>query len=250
MILSVRGLAFRYPSRLVLQNINLEVLQGECLAVLGTNGVGKSTLLKCLNRILKPQMGVVLIEKDEADRLSRRELAKRIGYVSQRHEGGRCNVFDAVLLGRKPYIKWDVSRYDFEVVQRVLKLLGMEDYALRYLDELSGGELQKVVLARALAQEPKLLLLDEPTSNLDLKNQLEVIRVIGEVVQTQQIAAIVTMHDLNLAIRFADKFMLMKDGAVFAAGGIEVMTPENVESVYSVPVTVEQFRTGPVVIPL
>jgi iron complex transport system ATP-binding protein len=135
-------------------------------------------------------------------------------------------------------------------VHRILALLELDAYSLRYLDELSGGELQKVVIARALAQEPDLLLVDEPTSNLDLKNQLEVVRIIKKVVKSQQIAAIVTMHDLNLAIRFADKFILLKDGTVFAAGGIEVMTPENVESVYSVPVTIEQFHTVPVVVPL
>lgn len=250
MILAVQGLKFRYPGRTVFQDLDFEVVQGDCLAVLGTNGVGKSTLLKCLNRILKPQAGVVYIKEEEAFKLSPTELAQKVGYVAQKHENAGCTVFDAVLLGRKPYIKWDVSPKDLEITSRVLELLELEDYALRHLDELSGGEVQKVVLARALAQEPDLLLLDEPTSNLDLKNQLEVIGIIKKVVKSQQIAAIVTMHDLNLAIRFADKFLLMKNGAIFAAGGLEVMTPENVESVYSVPVTIEKYRNIPVVVPL
>lgn len=250
MILSVRGLTFRYPSRPVFRDVNFSVLQGECLAVLGTNGAGKSTMLRCLNRILKPQSGCVYLEKDEVFKLGRRELAQRVGYVAQKQESTRCTVFDTVLLGRKPYIKWDVSQKDLEVTNRVLKLLELEAYSLRYLDELSGGELQKVVIARALAQEPDLLLLDEPTSNLDLKNQLEVISIIKKVVKSQQIAAIVTMHDLNLAIRIADKFLLLKNGAIFSAGGLEVMTPENVESVYSVPVMIETYRNVPVVVPL
>ncbi|MDT3700788.1 MAG: ABC transporter ATP-binding protein [Thermincola sp.] len=250
MILSVQGLKFRYPSRSVFQDIDFAVVKGECLAVLGTNGVGKSTLLKCLNRILKPKSGVVYIQGDEVFKLSRIELAQRVGYVAQKYESARSTVFDAVLLGRKPYIKWNVSQQDLEITNRVLKLLEVEDYSLRYLDELSGGELQKVVIARALAQEPDLLLLDEPTSNLDLKNQLEVISIIKKVVNSQQIAAIVTMHDLNLALRFADKFLLLKSGIIFAAGGIEVMTPENIESVYSVPVTIEKCRNVPVVVPL
>ncbi|MDD3653757.1 MAG: ABC transporter ATP-binding protein [Desulfotomaculaceae bacterium] len=249
MILSVQGLEFRYPGRAVFQDFDFTVERGECLAILGTNGVGKSTLLKCLNRILKPRAGVVYIEKAEISKLSRTELAQRVGYVAQKHENIRCTVFDAVLLGRKPYIKWDVSRRDQEITNRVLKILELEDYSLRYLDELSGGELQKVVIARALVQEPDLLLLDEPTSNLDLKNQLEVINIVKKVVKGQQIAAIVTMHDLNLAIRFADKFMFLKNGNIFAAGGLEVMTPENVESVYAVPVTIERWRDVPVVVP-
>ncbi|MCR4442866.1 MAG: ABC transporter ATP-binding protein [Peptococcaceae bacterium] len=250
MILSVNGLKFRYPGRSVFQDIDFSVTKGECLAVLGTNGVGKSTLLKCLNRILKPQSGVVYICENEVLKLSRMELARRMGYVPQRHECARTTVFDAVLLGRRPYIKWDVCPKDLEITNRVLQLLELEDYSLRHLDELSGGELQKVVLARALAQEPEVLLLDEPTSNLDLKNQLEVIGIIKRVVKSQQIAAIVTMHDLNLALRFADKFLLLKKGNIYAAGGIEVMTPENIESVYSVPVTIEKYRDVPVVVPL
>lgn len=250
MILSVQGLTFSYPGRAVLQDLDFTVAKGDCLAVLGTNGVGKSTLLKCLNRILRPQLGVVCIEKDAVGKLSSTELARRVGYVAQRQAANRCTVFDAVLLGRKPYIKWDVCQQDLEITNRVLKLLELEAYSLRYLDELSGGELQKVVIARALAQEPDLLLLDEPTSNLDLKNQLEVLSIIKKVVKSQQIAALVTMHDLNLALRFADKFLLLKDGAIFAMGGPEVMVPENIEQVYEVPVTIARCQNIPVVIPL
>lgn len=250
MILSVNGLKFKYPGRRVLQDIDFSVEKGDCLAILGTNGVGKSTLLKCINRILKPQSGAVYIQEDEIFKLSRNELAQKVGYVAQKHEGARLTVFDAVLLGRKPYIKWDASPKDMEVTRRVLKLMELEDYSLRYLDELSGGELQKVVIARALAQEPNILLLDEPTSNLDLKNQVEVIAIIKKVVKEQQIAAIVTMHDINLAIRFADKFIFLKNGTIFEAGGVEIITPKNIESVYSVPVAIEKFNNIPVVLPL
>ncbi|HBQ86569.1 MAG TPA: iron ABC transporter ATP-binding protein [Syntrophomonas sp.] len=250
MILSVQGLSFEYPSRPVFQDIDFQVARGDCLAVLGTNGVGKSTLLRCLNRVLKPQSGAVYIEKNNFFKLEHKELARRIGYVAQEHERNRCTVFDAVLLGRRPYITWEASRKDLMITSQVIELLELEDYALRYLDELSGGELQKVIIARALAQEPDLLLLDEPTSNLDLKNQMEVISIIKKVVKSQNIAAIVTMHDLNLAIRFADKFLMLKNGRIFAAGGVEVITTENVESVYSVPVTIESCRNVPVVVPL
>ncbi|OBR90133.1 MULTISPECIES: ABC transporter ATP-binding protein [Clostridium] len=250
MILSVKGLTFKYPSRSVLKDINFSVKKGECLAILGTNGAGKSTLLKCINHILKAQSGTVLIEGNEIFKLSPIKLAQRIGYVSQQQVSVRTTVFDSVLLGRKPYIKWNISKEDIEIVNKAVKALGLEDYSLRYLDELSGGELQKVVIARALAQKPEVLLLDEPTSNLDLKNQLEVIRIIREIVKTQQIAAVMIVHDLNLAIRFADKFVLLKDGSIFAAGGREVMTPENIESVYSVSVAIEKYRNTPVVVPL
>jgi iron complex transport system ATP-binding protein len=250
MILTVSDLSFGYLQHDVLKTVDFNVLKGECLAILGTNGVGKSTLLKCINRILKPRRGVVYINRNEISELCGRELARRVGYVAQRQQSTRCTVYDTVLLGRKPYIGWDISAKDLEVADNVLQLLELERYAMRYIDELSGGELQKVVIARALAQEPDLLLLDEPTSNLDIKNQLEVIDIIKKVVKIQQIAAVVTMHDLNLALRFADKFIMLKDGAIFAMGGLEVMIPENLEQVYSVPVAIEKIGDVPVVVPL
>ncbi len=248
--MSVNGLAFDYPSRPVLRNINFSICNGTFLAVLGVNGAGKSTLLKCINRVLKPRVGTVLIQKEEVAKLSRRELAKRIGYVAQRREQLNTTVFDAVLLGRKPYIQWEASSKDLETARKALSILELEEYSLRYFDELSGGEQQKVMIARALAQEPDLLLLDEPTSNLDLKNQMEVLKIIKKIVAAGRIAAVVSMHDLNLAIRFADKFILLKNGEIFAAGGLEVMTPENIEKVYSTPVKIMEVDSIPVVVPV
>jgi iron complex transport system ATP-binding protein len=128
--------------------------------------------------------------------------------------------------------------------------LQLENYEMRYLNELSGGELQKVLIARALAQEPELLLLDEPTSSLDLKNQLEVASIIQNLVRERAIAAVAALHDLNLAIRFANKFLLLKKGKVFAAGGLEVITPKNIKSVYSVAVKIRGIDGVPVVIPV
>ncbi|NLP13635.1 MAG: ABC transporter ATP-binding protein [Clostridium sp.] len=250
MILSVKGLAFNYPGRSVLRNISFSISKGELLAVLGINGAGKSTLLKCINNILKPCAGSVFINEDETKRLDRRERAKRIGYVAQRQESIKMTVFDAVLLGRKPYIKWEASKKDLAIVEDILSMLGLSGYAFRYLNELSGGELQKVVLARALAQKPKLLLLDEPTSSLDLKNQIETMKNIKKVVEEQGISAVVTMHDINLALRFASKFLFLKNGEIYAAGGHEVITPENIEKVYSIPVRIDRFEDVTVVTPV
>jgi len=137
-----------------------------------------------------------------------------------------------------------------EIAGQALTALGLADYALRYMDELSGGELQKVVIARALAQEPDILLMDEPTSSLDLKNQIEVVNLIRQISRERGIAAVVAMHDLNLALRFADRFILLKDKTIYAAGGSEVMTPETIEAVYAVPVTIAAYNGSRVVIPL
>lgn len=249
MILDVQGLRFRYPSRPVLEGVSFAVGRGQVAAILGTNGAGKTTLLKCINRILTPAAGSVVIGGVPVASLSRNALARQIGYVEQQRAGSRATVFNMVLLGRKPYIRWDITQHDMEIAAQALDTLGLGDYALRYLDELSGGELQKVVIARALAQEPEVLLMDEPTSSLDLKNQLEVLSLVRQISRERDIAVVVTMHDLNLALRFADRFLLLKDKSIFAAGGPEVVTPENIEAVYAVPVMIAAHNGVRVVIP-
>lgn len=250
MILSVEKVRFTYPSRPVLAEVSFEVQLGEFVALLGTNGAGKTTLLKCINRILEPQSGGVWLEGLAVNNLNRRMLAQKMGYVEQQRHGNRMTVFDAVLLGRKPYIQWNASRTDLAVVTQVLDRLTLTDYSLRYLDELSGGELQKVLIARSLAQQPDVLLMDEPTSSLDLRNQFEVLKIAKQVCRSEGIAVIAAMHDINQALRFADRFVLLKDGSIFAAGGREVVTPEALQAVYGIAVAVAEFNGDQVVIPL
>ena len=249
MNLEVSNLSFHYPSNKVLNDVMFSVGHSECVAILGTNGVGKSTLLKCINRILRYQQGAVAMCGDDIHSLSRNELAKRVGYVAQSSHFSETTVFDAILLGRKPYIKWDVTDSDLKLVQGIMERLSLAPYAMRTVTHLSGGETQKVAIARALAQQPRVLLFDEPTSNLDLKNQLEVISLIKNIVKEENMSAVVTMHDLNLATRFADKFIMMKDGSIFAAGGHEILTSENIKEVYGVDAAVERYKGQLVVIP-
>ncbi len=250
MILSVQDIKFNYPGRAtILEQVNFHVRPGEFVAVLGTNGTGKTTLLKCINRILKPTTGTVLLDEQSINKFSHNALAQRLGYVEQQRNGSRSTVFNTVLLGRKPYVQWDITQNDMEIANRALETLGLSDYAMRYLDELSGGELQKVVIARALAQEPEVLLMDEPTSSLDLKNQLEVLRIIREITEKRGISALVTMHDINLALRFADRFILLKNKHIFAAGGQEIITAENIEAIYAVPVLISSYNGYRFVVP-
>jgi len=249
-ILSVEKVDFAYPSRQVLEEVSFNVQRGEFVALLGTNGAGKTSLLKCVNRILKPQSGVIWIEDQSVMDLKRRLLAQKIGYVEQQRQGSRTTVFDAVLMGRKPYIEWDATRKDLEIVCRVLETMNLTDYSLRNLDELSGGELQKVFIARALAQQPDVLLMDEPTSSLDLRNQIEVLKMTRQICHSEEIAVVAAMHDINQALRFADRFILLKDGRVFAAGDKEIMTSETLYDIYEIAVAVEEFNGDKVVIPL
>ncbi|MEW8971507.1 MAG: ABC transporter ATP-binding protein [Mesobacillus sp.] len=237
MILSVENASFHYPGNHVLDNIHFKVQKGEFVAILGTNGTGKSTLLKCMNRILPLNSGTVYIEQKCSKAHTLRELAQKLSYMEQHRVGKRMQVFDSVLLGRKPYIEWHMRDEDIQISEEALAAMNMQDYAMRYLDELSGGELQKVVIARTIAQQPKVMLMDEPTNHLDLKNQLEVLSTVRKMVDTRQISAIVAMHDLNLALRYADSFIFMKDKRIHAAGGKKILTPQLVEEVYAVPVS-------------
>lgn len=250
MILEVNGVEFQYRSKEVLRDIKFNLKKNEILSILGPNGVGKTTLLKCMNAILKPKKGTILIEEENILKLEQIEIARRLGYVPQRCEPARLTAFDAVLLGRMPHMKWSITPGDVMVVESTIKKLHLEDMALRYIDELSGGELQKIGIARAIAQNPKLLLLDEPTSSLDLRNQLEILDTVREVVRKENVSAIMTMHDLNLAFRYSDKFLFLKSGTIYAAGSMDEITPDMIREVYGVPVTIQNYMDVPVVIPV
>ncbi len=249
MILDINDVSFTYRSSDVLHDVSFAVEPGEVVSILGPNGVGKTTLLRCINAILAPKAGAILVGDDNILSLSRMEVARRIGYVAQQCEKARLTVFDAILLGRRPHMGWNVSDTDLRIVESAIRMLELEDLALRYTDEMSGGELQKVSIARALVQEPRLLLLDEPTSSLDLKNQIDILSTIQEVVKSHRVSAVMTMHDLNLAIRFSDRFILLKDGTIYEAGGHDIIRPEVIEEVYGLPVHVETVAGHPVVVP-
>lgn len=249
MKLEVKNLYFSYGAHEVVRNVSFTASSGEMVAVLGVNGVGKSTMLKCINRIHKQKSGEIFADDKKISHMKDIELASQIGYVAQNCEFSESTVFDAVLLGRKPFIKWDVTENDLEIVQKVLQLLSLEQYSMRNVLELSGGERQKVAIARVLAQQTPILLFDEPTSNLDLRNQLKVLEIIQQIVKKQNLIAVVTIHDLNLALRYADKFLAMQDGQVFGFGGSEIVTSETIKKVYGVTADVIDYYGHKVVIP-
>lgn len=250
MKLRVQDVEFGYSSSPTIRDVTFGVEAGDLLGIVGPNGVGKTTLLKCLNRILQPRRGAVLLDGDDLTTMARTAVARRVGYVAQRSVASRMTVYDMVLLGRIPRIGWGVGSDDLRVADAVIELLGLGELALRYADELSGGELQLVQIARALVQEPLVMLLDEPTSNLDINNQHRLMSTIQQVVRSNAIAAIMTIHDVNLAIRYANKFILMRDGAVFAAGGREVITPAAMRAVFSIEVHVGEVSGIPFLVPL
>lgn len=234
-MLSVENLQFHYQGGpKVLKKINFSLGDGEFLAILGNNGAGKSTMLKCFNHIITPDAGEVLLNEENLLKMSAKEVARRIAFVAQNVPDTQMTVHDMVMLGRRPYMSWAFTERDHEIVHEAMDRLKVSEFRGRFLNRLSGGERQKVMLARALAQEPKLLLLDEPTSSLDLKNQYQVLQIVKDICHETGISAIVVIHDLNLALRFCDRFLLMQQGEVFRYGDAGILDREAIWKVYGV----------------
>ena len=235
MRLKIEDLSFSYGKRKVLENIELEVAEGEILCLVGPNGAGKSTLLKCIAGIIRPNSGRILLGETDLTRASLKHLSKIMGYVPQSMRPSvSTTVFEAILTSRPPYIGWSPSRTDLEKKEDIIRRLGLEELAFRYINEVSGGELQRVLLAMALVKEPKVLLLDEPTSNLDLKHQIEILRLVRDL-RCRGLIIIMATHDLTSAYRVSDKILMLKSGRVFATGKPEdVLTAKNISEVYGV----------------
>ena len=234
-MMEVKNLCFHYKgSPEVLKNVSFDLEPGKFLAILGNNGVGKSTLLKCFNHILKPDSGEVLLDGMNLLKLSPREVAKQVAFVSQSVSSTQMTVHDVVMLGRRPYMTWGFTEEDHHIVHNTMHRLDVEDMRGRFLSQLSGGEKQKVMLARALAQQPKVLLLDEPTSALDIQNQYGVLKLVRDICHKDNMIAAMVIHDLNLALRFCDRFLLLKDGEVYRHGDRSILDSTALKEVYGV----------------
>ena len=237
-VVKIENLSFSWKNNHVLDNINISIPQNQLIAVLGVNGAGKSTFLKCINKILKPDSGNIKIQSNNISDLNLVELAKKISYVPQSVlTSFSMDVFDVVLLGRRPYINWKINEKDREKVSETLKFLNLEDFAFKRFNRLSGGEKQRVIIAKAIAQDPNLFLMDEPTSDLDLKNQIEVMECIKKLVSKEygDKSALIAIHDINTAARFADRIILLHNKKIIADGTPkEVLTERNVAMVFGV----------------
>lgn len=237
MSLQIKNLSFGYKkNQMILNNINLEIKQGEILGILGPNGTGKTTFIKCINNIHKPNEGRILYDGNNIMNFSQLNIAKIIAYVPQyTNNFFPMNVIDTVMMGRMPYVKKNYSDEDKEIVFSIIKKMNLEKFAFRNIKEMSGGERQRVFIARAMAQQPKIIILDEPTSSLDLYNQLFILHTITKLAKENNITIIMTIHDLNLASMFCDNILMLKDAHIFAHGKPEgILTAENIYEMYKV----------------
>lgn len=249
MKLEVEGLSQGYGTENVIEDISFTAESGELLTILGPNGCGKSTLIKTICNVQKPRSGSVKIDGNDVRKMEMNDLAKLMAYVPQNSESfGYSTVYDTVLIGRKPYVEWNYTDKDLRIAADAMIEMNVNKYIGRGIQELSGGQRQRAFIARALAQEPEFYIFDEPTSAFDLRNQLDSMRIMKSIVEKRHACLIVALHDLNLAIRYSDRVMVLNDKKIYDIGKPEdVITPKMIKDVYGVNAEVMKDSHGPFV---
>lgn len=239
-LIKVENLDFKYYSDLILKKISFSVNKGKFIGILGPNGCGKTTLLKNICRLLKPDYGNISIANTDLRSYKVKDLAKIIGVVHQENEVNfDFSVFEIVLMGRYPYLKRfrDESKIDVEIVKKAMVATDVWNLRDKNINEISGGERQRVMIARAIAQQPDIILLDEPISNLDIKHQINILNLLRSLKNNNKLTIISTLHDINLANIFCDLILLLKKGEIVAFDKPElVLTKENIKSTYEIDV--------------
>lgn len=241
--LVVDNVSFAYASRSVLEDISFHIRGGDFVGIIGPNGSGKSTLLKNMSRVLAPQGGAIYLAEEDLEKIPRGRLARKIAVVPQETAVNFAfTVEEVVLMGRTPHLgrfQWEGPE-DRRIAREAMEATGILPLAQRPITTLSGGERQRAIIAQALAQQPRVLLLDEPTSHLDISHQVEIFELLRVLSQREQVTVIANLHDLNLAAQYCDYLILLSEGRVFALGSpAKVLTPENVEAVYGTEVLVD-----------
>ena len=249
MTLHIDTISAGYGSSIILHNISVELKPGRITALIGPNGSGKSTLLKVIAGIVKPYAGTIWLDNINVTSLKGTPRAQRIAYLPQTSNAiPSLTVFESILLGRKPYISFEPDSNDLAVVEDTIRIFNIEQYAFKKINELSGGEIQKVLIARAIAQKTKVLLLDEPINHLDVKNQLEIMNIVKHYTASSGLITMVVLHDINRALQFADEFILIKDGYIIDRGTSKVITPRILHTIYGIAADCIEYKKRKIII--
>lgn len=244
--LQVQNLKFGYKRDLVLKDISFNIEKGQFISIIGPNGSGKSTILKLLNNLYSPKKGNIFIEGKNIYGYKKRDLAQKIALVPQdTFLDYEFTVEDVVLMGRHPYKKrfQKEDENDFKIVEEALKMTNTLHLKDKLITEISGGERQRVVIARALAQNPSIILLDEPTSHLDINHQIEILNLLKRLNQEKSTTIVIVIHDINIASRYSDEIIMINEGKIVGIGRPEeVITKKNIEETYNLKVIIEKNR--------
>jgi len=243
------GLEVGHGTVPVLRDLSFTVEPGRLVALIGVNGAGKSTLLQACAGLLQPMAGTVTIDGLAPAAMDRRTLARCLAYVPQHVAVGRQTVFEAVLLGRRPYLGWGPGSADLELAERTIERLGLGALAFRTVDTLSGGEAQRVHLARALAQTPRVMVLDEPTSDLDPRGQSDVMAVLRRTADDEGTTVMLSLHDINLALRWVDELLVLRGGRLVEHRRPTEVDGDVVARAYGIDAVVAEVAGWPVVVP-
>lgn len=247
-MLEIKNLSFGYKNHLVLNNLSLTLLDNKIGVILGKNGAGKSTLFKNILGILKTNEGSIIIDNINLNTLSRKERAKKISYVPQDISFGELNVFDSVLVGRLSNFNF-FSRYeDEQITKKIIKEMALEKIMNKNVNELSGGEKQKVAIARALVQEANVLIFDEPTGNLDVSNEQLILKEARKIVKEKNVSILISIHDLNQALQYGDYFYFLKDGYIKYHGGKEIFTKEIIKDIFDIEVNIVTIQNQKIIL--
>jgi iron complex transport system ATP-binding protein len=248
--IKAEDLGASYGDNVIWEHINLDINEPGLISILGPNGVGKSTFMYTINKILEPSSGRILLDGTDVLELGYKDIAKKVAYVPQASgETFAMTVMDTVLMGRYPHSGYSVTQEDLEIAADCLQKMHMGEFALRNFNELSAGQHQRVMIARGLAQQPDLLMLDEPTSNLDIYHQIYTMRLLRDIAHERNMTVLIICHDLNIASRFSDRVIVFRKGSVYADGTAqEVLTEDTIFNVYNVKADIQMVDGRPYVI--